>query len=325
MDADTAARALWYAGRNRAEVRPCPLPPWTPGDVLVRTLWSGISRGTERLVFEGRVPASEASTMRAPMQDGAFPFPVKYGYSTVGHVEDGPADLRGRTVFALHPHQDRFIAPATSVVPVPDGVPPRRATLAANMETALNALWDAEPPAGGRIVVVGAGIVGLLVSFLATGVPGATVTIVDVVPERRPIAEALGAAFALPDAVPGNADVVFHTSATPAGLSTAIAATGFEARIIEMSWYGDGTIPVSLGGAFHSRRLQLISSQVGHVAPSHRAEWTHRRRLEKALSLLGDDRLDALITEEVAFADLPTHLPRILAPEAPGLATAVRY
>lgn len=328
MDADTAAstaQALWYAGRNRAELRRCPLPPRAPSDVLVRTLWSGISRGTERLVFDGRVPASEASTMRAPMQDGDFPFPVKYGYSAVGHVDEGPADLRGRVAFALHPHQDRFTAPAAAVVPLPPGVPARRAILAANMETALNALWDAEPPPGARVLVIGAGVVGLLVGFLAAAIPGATVAIADIAPERRAIAESLGLNFVSPDAVSDSFDIVFHTSATAAGLATAIAAAGFEARIIEMSWYGEGIVPVPLGGAFHSRRLRLISSQVGHVAPSHRAEWTHRRRLEKALALLADDRLDALITDEVPFEDLPAALPRILAPGAPGLATAVRY
>jgi 2-desacetyl-2-hydroxyethyl bacteriochlorophyllide A dehydrogenase len=328
MDAETAAttaQALWYAARNRAEMRRCPLPSPAPGDVVVRTLWSGISRGTERLVFEGRVPASEAATMRAPMQDGAFPFPVKYGYSAVGLVEGGPADLVGRTVFALHPHQDRFVAPAAAVAPVPNDVPPRHAILAANMETALNALWDSGTVTGARIIVVGAGIVGLLVARLAVRIAKASVTVVDIAPERKPIVEAFGAAFAFPEEVPGGATVIFHTSATAAGLATAIAAAGFEAKIVEMSWYGDGTIPVPLGGAFHSRRLQLISSQVGHVAPSHRGRWSHRQRLEHALSLLADDSLDALITEEIAFADLPSALPRILAPGAPGLATAVRY
>jgi threonine dehydrogenase-like Zn-dependent dehydrogenase len=328
MDADTpamTARALWYAARNRAELRLCRLPAPAADEVVVRALWSGISRGTERLVFEGRVPSSEAATMRAPMQDGAFPFPVKYGYSAVGLIEDGRIDLNDRPVFALHPHQERFVVPATAVMPVPASVPPRRAILAANMETALNALWDSGAGPGAHIVVVGAGVVGLLLTYLAARLPGAVVTVCDIAPERRVLAETFGAAFAPPDSVPGDADVVFHTTATAAGLSTAIACAGFEARIVEMSWYGDGTIPVPLGGAFHSRRLQLISSQVGHVARSRRATWTHRRRLEKALALLADDRLDSLITDEVAFGDLPTALPRILDAGTPGLATAIRY
>jgi 2-desacetyl-2-hydroxyethyl bacteriochlorophyllide A dehydrogenase len=328
MDADTAAttaRALWYAARNRAELRSCPLPAPTVDDVLVRTLWSGISRGTERLVFDGRVPPSEAATMRAPMQDGAFPFPVKYGYSAVGLIEDGRDDLGGRAVFVLYPHQERFVVPATAVVPIPGDVPPRRAILAANMETALNALWDSGAGPGARIVVIGAGVVGLLVTFVAARLPGATVTVCDIAPDRRAIAETFGAAFVLPDSIPGDAHIVFHTSATAAGLASAIGCAGFEARIVEMSWYGEGTIPVPLGGAFHSRRLQLISSQVSHVAPSHRATWTHRRRLEEALSLLADGRLDALITSEVPFSELPAALPRILGAGAAGLATAIRY
>jgi 2-desacetyl-2-hydroxyethyl bacteriochlorophyllide A dehydrogenase len=321
----SAARALWYSARGHAELRPCPLPAPGPQDALVHTAWSGISRGTERLVFEGRVPVSEASTMRAPMQEGEFPFPVKYGYSAVGYVEDGPAVLEGRPVFALHPHQDRFVAAAATLLPLPDDVPPWRAILAANMETALNAVWDSGAAPGARIVVVGAGTVGLLVGYLAARISGAAVTIADVVPERRAIAESFGAAFVPPDEIPGDADIVFHTSATAAGLATAVAAAGFEAKIVEMSWYGDGTVAVPLGGAFHSRRLQLISSQVGHVAPSHRAHWSHRRRLEHALALLTDERLDALITENVPFVDLPDMLPRLLAHGAPGLATAVRY
>jgi len=263
--------------------------------------------------------------MRAPMQDGDFPFPVKYGYSAVGYVEDGPAVLEGRPVFALHPHQDRFVAAAAALIPLPDDVPPWRAILAANMETAVNAVWDSGAAPGARIVVVGAGTVGLLVTYLSARISGASVTVADVVPERRVIAESFGAAFVPPEDVPSDADIVFHTSATAAGLATAVAAAGFEAKIVEMSWYGDGTVAVPLGGAFHSRRLQLISSQVGHVAPSHRAHWSHRRRLEHALALLADERIDALITENVPFADLPDMLPRLLASGAPGLATAVRY
>ena len=162
--AGEAAQALWYVTRGRAELRPAPLPPVAPDYARVRTLWSGLSRGTERLVFEGRVSGSESERMRAPLQEGDFPFPVKYGYCAVGVVEEGPRSLRGRTVFALHPHQDRFVAPVSMLVPVPEAVPPRRAVLAANMETALNALWDSGAGPGDRIVVVGAGVVGLLVA-----------------------------------------------------------------------------------------------------------------------------------------------------------------
>jgi threonine dehydrogenase-like Zn-dependent dehydrogenase len=318
-----AARALWYVSRARAELRPVVLSPPGPGEARVRTLWSGLSRGTERLVFEGRVSFGESERMRAPAQDGDFPYPVKYGYCAVGIAEDGP--LRGRTVFSLHPHQERFTAPLAMLHPVPEGVPARRAVLAANMETALNALWDSGAGPGDRILVVGAGVVGLLAGSLAARIPGAEVTIVDIDLARRPVAESFGAAFAKPLDAPGDADVVIHASATPSGLACALACAGQEATIVEMSWYGDRMVPAPLGVDFHAKRLRLVASQVGSVAPSRRPRWDHGRRMAKALALLADDRLDALVTEEVAFADLPDALPRLFAPGAPGLATAIRY
>jgi threonine dehydrogenase-like Zn-dependent dehydrogenase len=298
--------------------------PVAEGEARVRTLWSGVSRGTERLVLSGRVPASEQARMRAPAQQGAFPFPVKYGYAAVGRVEAGPDDLAGRTVFALVPHADVFTAPVGALVPVPDAVPPRRAVLAANMETALNALWDGGAGPGDRIAVVGGGLVGCLVAALAARLPGAEVTLVDIEPGRAAIAAALGCRFALPAEAPEGCDLVFHASATPAGLATAIAAAGTEAAVVEMSWYGEGSVAAPLGGAFHSQRLRLVGSQVGSVAPSRRPRWTHRRRLEAALSLLSDPRLDALLDTEVAFADLPARLPALLT-TGDALGIAVRY
>lgn len=325
MNNAEAARALWYVGRGQAELRPASLPPLRPGEARIRTLWSALSRGTERLVFEGRVSTFENERMRAPMQEGDFLYPVKYGYSAVGIVEEGPEDLIGRAVFALHPHQDGFVASADCLVPVPDAVPGRRAVLAANMETALNALWDSGAGPGDRIVVVGAGIVGLLVGCLAARLPGADVTMVDADLSRAAFARRLDCAFEKPLDAIDEADVVFHASATAAGLACALACAGAEATIVELSWYGDASVPAPLGLDFHSRRLRLISSQVGQVAPSRRPRWTRRRRLEKALMLLADDRLDHLLTEEVPFERLPHALPRLLAPGAPGLATVVRY
>ncbi|HEX8167578.1 MAG TPA: zinc-binding alcohol dehydrogenase [Beijerinckiaceae bacterium] len=320
-----SARALWYAARGRAELRDAALSDPGSGEALVETAWSALSRGTERLVFEGRVSMIENERMRAPMQEGDFPYPVKYGYCAVGIVADGPADLKGRTVFALHPHQNIFVAPVENLAPVPADVPPRRAVLAANMETALNGLWDAGAGPGDRIVVVGAGVVGLLVGYLSARLPGAEVTMVDIDLSREDVAGRLGCRFRKPLDAPGEADVVFHASATSEGLACALACAGKEAKVVEMSWYGDAEATAPLGLNFHGGRLRLISSQVGEVAPSRRPRWTRRRRLETALALLADERLDALITEEIAFADLPAALPRLLAPGAPGLATAVRY
>jgi threonine dehydrogenase-like Zn-dependent dehydrogenase len=263
--------------------------------------------------------------MRSPLQEGDFPYPVKYGYCVVGVVAAGPDPFLGRTVFVLHPHQDRFVAPAALLNVVPERVPARRAILAANMETALNALWDSGAGPGDRVLVVGAGIVGCLVAFLAARLPGAEVTLIDIDPSRRAVAERLGAGFRVPAGAPGGMDVVFHCSATASGLSCALASAGMEATIVEMSWYGDQIVPAPLGLDFHARRLKLVSSQVGQVASSRRSRWTFGRRMAKAIDLLADERLDALITEEVAFADLPVLLPRLLAPNAPGLATAIRY
>jgi 2-desacetyl-2-hydroxyethyl bacteriochlorophyllide A dehydrogenase len=322
-----AARALYYVAPRVAELRPANLSSINNSDsVIVKALWSGISRGTEKLVFEGQVPESEFERMRAPFQEGSFPFPVKYGYSVAGVVVGGAPDLIGRKVFTLHPHQTLFSVPRDAVAPLPGTLPARRAILAANMETALNAMWDSGAGPGDKIVIIGAGAVGLLVTSLAARLPGAEVLVCDIDPAREAIARALGASFSLPDAL-GNAeaDVVFHASGTPSGLATALVSAGFEARIIELSWYGSAEVPVPLGTAFHSKRLRLISSQVGAVSDSRRARWTHTRRLAKALLLLVDDRLDALITDEVAFDELPDALPGLLSPRSSSITTAIRY
>lgn len=322
---DQTTHALWYVGAGRAEIRDEPLAEPAPGEVRVRALHGAISRGTERLVFAGRVPPGEFERMRAPFMAGAFSFPVKYGYATVGRVEGGPAELAGRLVFALYPHQTVFNVPAAAVVPIPDGVPPARAVLAANMETALNAVWDAAPAPADRIAVVGAGVVGSLVAWLCGRLPGAQVTLVDVEPSRAELAHALGVSFAAPDAAPRDCDLVVHASGAGAGLATALGLAGEEATVLEMSWYGTDEVAVPLGGAFHSRRLKLISSQVGKVAPSHRARWTFSRRLAAALDLLADPRLDALIAPAIAFDDLPARVPDILAPKSGVLCQLVTY
>lgn len=323
------ARGLWYVKPGVVELRQVRLPALGPEQVLVRALFSGVSRGTERLVSAGLVPEFEWQRMRAPLQEGDFPFPVKYGYCAVGEVEAGPKALVGRRVFCLHPHQDVFQAPASMAVPLPDALPARRATLAANMETALNALWDSGAGPADRIVVVGAGIVGLLVAYLAARLPGADVTVIDPAEARRPLVEEFGAQFVAPPQMPRSgrpgADVVFHTSASEAGLATAIAAAGLEGTVVELSWYGDKRVLVPLGDTFHSQRLKLISSQVGHVSAGRRIRWDYRRRMEAALRLLADDRLDALLTAEIAFDEAPARLPGLLAPDAPGLAPVIRY
>lgn len=318
--------ALEYRKPRDAALVAVPSPVLTkPCDAVVRALWSGISRGTERLVFEGRVPESEHERMRAPFQRGDFPFPVIYGYCMVGEVEDGPRDLLGKAVFALHPHQSRFVLPADALTVLPGDLPPRRATLAANMETALNALWDGGVGPGDRVAVVGGGVLGGLVAGLCGAMPGVETVLIDRNAARRTLADDMNVIFRPPADAPSDCDIVFHTSSSASGLETAIRCAGFEGTVVEMSWHGEGRVPVPLGGAFHSRRLRLLSSQVGHVSPARRARWSHARRLAKALDLLRDGRFDALLTGEVAFAELPGALPALLAPDAPGLGTVVRY
>ena len=324
MAADEA-RAFWIAEPGRGEIRTETLAALADGDVLVRARFSGISRGTEALVFEGRVPASEHERMRAPFQDGAFPAPVKYGYASVGEVERGPRELQGRFVFALHPHQTRYVVPAASVFLLPDALPPARAVLAANVETAINGLWDARPQVGDRIVVIGGGTVGCLVAWLAGRLPGCDVELVDVNPHRAPIAEALGVRFARPEQAADDADVVIHTSGSPEGLALALRIAGFEATIVEMSWYGDRAVPVALGEGFHARRLTLKSSQVGRVAASQRARWDTRRRMHLALTLLTDDALDVLISGESAFDALPQVMAQLAAAPGDALCHRIRY
>jgi NADPH:quinone reductase-like Zn-dependent oxidoreductase len=323
------ARALWFEAAGRAVLRDEVLAAPRADEALVATRFSALSRGTERLVFEGRVPQAQAGHMRAPFQAGEFSFPVKFGYCAVGEVLEGPAHVLGRRVFCLHPHQDVFVAPLSALRLVPDAVPTRRATLAASLETALNALWDSGAGPGDRIVVIGAGMIGLMVTALSAGLPGAEVFVCDRDPERRTLVEAFGARFVTADQAPRDADLAFHASASAQGLALALDCAGLEAKVVEMSWYGAGAVEAPLGGAFHHKRLRLISSQVGQVANSRRPRWSHARRLDKALALLADPRFDGLLGKdaalEVAFADLPRELPRLLAPDAPGVTALVRY
>jgi len=319
------ARAFWISEPGRGELRHEAVAPPGPGDVVVRTLYSGISRGTEALVFEGRVPPGERERMRAPFQSGAFPAPVKYGYSNVGIVESGPKDFVGRVVFALYPHQTRYCVPASAVHLIPPGVPAGRAVLAANMETAVTGAWDAEPLVGERVVVIGAGSVGCLVAWLMGRMPGTEVTLVDINPARALVARSLGVGFAVPDFAPAEADLVVHASGSPGGLALALRIAAFEATIVDMSWYGDRQVPLNLGEAFHARRLTIRSSQVGHIPARQRARWDSRRRMAVALPLLEDDALDALITGESAFEELPAVMPRLAADPAGTLCHRIRY
>ena len=319
------ARAFWVVEPGRGEIRDEVLPAPSDGEVAVQALYSGISRGTEALVFSGRVPWTERHRMRAPFQAGEFPAPVKYGYSSVGRVERGPRGLEGRTVFALHPHQTRYVVPAEAVHVLPDAVPPERAVLAANLETAINGVWDARPHVGDRLSVIGGGTVGCLAAWLAARIIGCEVELVDINPHRSAVAQALGVRFADPAGATEDADVVIHASGSPAGLELALRVAGFEARIVELSWFGDQVVSLPLGTAFHARRLTIASSQVGAVAASQRARWDTRRRMRLALALLGDASLDALITGESSFETLPAVMAALATSPGDALCHRVRY
>ena len=319
------ARAFWLREPGVGEIRRVEVRDPGPGEVLVTTLRTGVSRGTETLVFRGGVPADQAVQMRAPFQEGDFPGPVKYGYLNVGRVDQGPPDLLGRTVFCLFPHQTAYVVPAAAVVAVPDDVPPDRAVLAGTVETAVNALWDAAPLVGDRVAVVGGGMVGLCVARLLTGVPGAEVTVVDVDPERAGVVTALGARFAPPADAPGDRDLVVHASASAAGLQLSLDLLAPEATVVDLSWYGDTEVSLRLGGAFHSRRLSVRASQVGAVSPARRGRRSTKDRLRLALELLRDPAYDALVTGSSPFDELPEVLRGLSDGSLPALCHTVTY
>jgi threonine dehydrogenase-like Zn-dependent dehydrogenase len=324
-DVSRTARAYWLREPGFGEIRSADLPDPGPGEVLVRTLVSGVSRGTEALVFRGGVPESQHATMRAPFQEGDFPGPVKYGYLNVGLVEAGPVDLIGRTVFCLYPHQTAYVVPAEAVTVVPDDVPARRAVLAGAVETAVNALWDARPLLGDRVAVVGAGMVGLSVARLLTGLPGAKVTVVDTDVTRAELAEAFGASFARPGEAPDDLDLVFHASGTAAGLQVALDLLAADGVVTDLSWYGDMPVELNLGGRFHSARLGIRASQVGEIAQPRRGRRTHADRMALALRMLADPAFDALLTGESGFDELPQVMGKLASGSIPALCHTITY
>jgi len=318
-------RAFWLRAPGYGEIRPVELPEPGPGDVVVRTVRSAISRGTETLVFRGAVPPAERTRMRAPFQEGDFPGPVKYGYLNVGAVEEGPAELRGKIVFCLYPHQTAYVVPAGAVAVVPEEVPASRAVLAGTVETAVNALWDAGPLVGDRVAVVGAGMVGCCVARLLQQFPGVRVTLVDVDSGRAAVAAALGVDFALPEEADGGLDLVVHTSATSAGLQRSLELLAAEGTVIDLSWCGDTEVRLTLGGAFHSGRLGIRSSQVGTLSPARASRRTTADRLALALELLRDPSFDALLTGESPFDELPDVMARLAEGSLPALCHTIAY
>jgi NADPH:quinone reductase-like Zn-dependent oxidoreductase len=321
----SAAHAFWLREPGCGEIRPVTLPETGRDDVLVRTLRSGVSRGTETLVFRGRVPPAQYAAMRAPFQEGDFPGPVKYGYLNVGTVEQGPKHLRGQTVFCLYPHQTAYVVPAAAVSVVPEDVPASRAVLAGTVETAVNALWDVSPLIGDRVAVVGAGMVGCCVARLLGRFPAVQVTLVDIDPGRAAVADALGVGFASPAGAGDGRDLVVHTSATSEGLQLSLDLLAPEGTVLDLSWYGDAEVRLSLGGAFHSRRLRIRASQVGVVSPARSARRSTSERLALALDLLRDPAFDVLVSGQSRFDELPEVMPRLASGRLPALCHTITY
>jgi threonine dehydrogenase-like Zn-dependent dehydrogenase len=325
MQTLTSARAFWVTRPGHGEIREEPLPPLGPTDLMVRAEFSGISRGTEALVFGGHVPTSEYSRMRAPFQAGEFPGPLKYGYSSAGVVENGDPEWRGRRVFALYPHQTHYVIAADAVHTLPDDVPTSRAVLAANMETAVNGCWDANPQRSDRVTVIGAGTVGCLVAWVIRKTVDCELELVDTNPGRARIATQLDLPFAAVSNASTNRTIVVHTSASEAGLQMALNIAASDGTVVEMSWFGDRHVTLPLGQSFHSRRLTLRSSQVGSIPPARRAEWDTRRRMAFALDLLRDPALDAVITGESPFEAMPEVMARLAAGPGDTLCHRIRY
>lgn len=298
--------------------------------LLIKTRFSAISKGTETLVFNGAVPRSEYERMRAPFQQGHFDGPVKYGYCNVGVVEQGPDDWTGQAVFCLYPHQDRYVVPSDAVHRLPSNLPLERAVLAANMETCVNGLADAgldQEINGGRthtVTIIGAGLIGCLMAYLAKR-QGHTVELVDINPDRAATADALGVRFCTPNEAQAEREVIVHASASNAGLIQALNLACLEGLIVEMSWFGTTQATLPLGEAFHSKRLTIRSSQVGHIAPARQDSWTYATRFAYALQCLEASELDALITDESPFDALPEVMAQLGRGETTPLCHRIRY
>ncbi|MEM9277847.1 MAG: zinc-binding alcohol dehydrogenase [Pseudomonadota bacterium] len=331
----TGSRAgrLSYSAPYKAAIETVQIPEIKAENVLLKTLFSGISRGTESLVYAGKVPESEWKRMRCPFMSGSFAFPVTYGYACVCEViglgEKTSGLKPGDRVFVLHPHQDIFSVPESSCNLLPPSIPTSRAVLSANMETALNAVWDAEISGNPFCAIIGAGVVGLITAHAVRKVAGLDPVIFDLKPEKERHATEMGFRFINSSGIDKTEiqdfELIFHTSASAGGLQSAIDMAAFEAKIIEMSWYGENPVSLNLGGAFHSKRLKILSSQVGTIASAKRNKLDYAGRMQQAITLLDDPRLDTLLGSAIDFHDLPNHLHDIFSPQSDVLCQVIEY
>lgn len=312
--------SLYFVAPSTAEIREEPLPPPAPGEALVETLLSAVSPGTEMLVYRGQAPADMAVDDTISALGGTFGFPIKFGYATVGRVaelgEGVDKSWLGRVVFAFNPHESHFVAPVSTLIPLPDGIDPENAVFMPNMETAVSFLMDGKPVIGERVAVIGQGVVGLLTTALLGEMPLSALVAVDPIAMRRAWALRLGAtSTTAPEAAgdflgpcPGaktGADLTYELSGNPRALDLAIDLTGEYGRIVIGSWYGNKPVAVDLGGRFHRAHIRLIGTQVSALSSEWLGRWTKERRLAVAWEMLRRHRPERLITHRIPIARAP--------------------
>ena len=315
------ARALWHTSASQSQIKEVELSA-NPACV-VKSLYSLISTGTERLVSRGQVPHALYASMKVPYMEGEFSFPVKYGYSLVGEVQEGPEEILGKKVHLLHPHQDYCRVQASELTVLPGEVPPLRATLASNLETALNSIWDSGVSVGDRVLVVGFGIIGSLTARLLQSIAGVEVWVYDLDAQRSELASASG--FHIVDRMLYDFDIAFHCSSSSKGLQSCIDHIGFEGKVMEMSWYGEQAVELQLGGSFHQQRKQIISSQVSSIPSNHRARWDFNRRKAVVMELLKNPAYDQHLGEQVPFDKVPALFGNIRKGSLSALSWVIAY
>lgn len=316
-------QTVTFTAPRAVEIRETAVPQPAANQVLVQTVVSAISPGTEMLVYRGQFPEEMAVDDTIEALEGGFGYPLAYGYACVGRVVALGADIdpiwQDRLVFAFNPHESHFLASSDSLVVVPEGMAPETAVLLPNMETAVSFLMDAQPQIGEQVAVFGQGIVGLLTTTLLAQMPLSSLVAVDGYPLRRDWATKLGATAAVDPVAPAalaqiraglqgerpfaGTDLTFELSGNPDALDMAIAATGYSGRVLVGSWYGRKRANLDLGGQFHRSHMRLISSQVSHIAPQWLGRWTKPRRLDVALTMLARHRPDRLITHRIPITD----------------------
>lgn len=321
--ANASRQRVQFTAPGEVEVITEPVPDPAPDEVVVRTKYSAVSPGTERLVYEGQVPDGlAADTSIEALKDTDFTYPISYGYACVGVVEEVGSDVsdewEGRTVFSFQPHVSRFVTSTSALVRVPAAVHPTDAVLIPSMETAVNLVMDGRPLIGEHVLVFGQGIVGLLTTELLSHHPLDTLETVEPEPSRRALSESMGAEAVRsvselevdqesssigPDA--SRADLVYELTGRPSVLNDAVQRTAFSGRIVVGSWYGTKSAPVELGGHFHRSRMQIVSSQVSTIAPSLRGRWTKDRRMSVVLDLLPEITPSDLISGYFPIEEAP--------------------